>query len=79
VHARVEHLLADDDLGVRRTPRRSVRLVAGLPVVDVVGCGPRAVEVVADDAASGSSAFLRVDDRQRLVVDVDQLERVRAL
>ena len=64
-----------DDL-VRLGERLLRRLrVARLPVVDpVVGL---ALLVVADAAAPSVERRLRADhDRQRLVVDVDQLERV---
>ena len=60
---------ADGERGVRR------RLVARLPVEDVVV--GLALEVVADHRGVGVQRLAGVDDRrQRLVLDVDQLERV---
>jgi hypothetical protein len=74
----VEHLLLDDHATVGEG--RGERLVglgrvARFPVVDVVV--GLAVLVVADDLGVGVEGLLRVDDhRQRLVLDVDQVERV---
>jgi hypothetical protein len=73
VHARVDDLLADDD--VRAGERRvGLGLVAGLPVEDVV---VGLALVVADDRGARVERAPGVDDhRQFLVLDVDQLERV---
>ena len=74
VHARVEHLLGDHD--VRRGEHLVGEvLVAGLPVEDVVV--RLALDVVADDRGALVERLLGVHDRrQRLVVDLDEVERV---
>jgi hypothetical protein len=72
--ARVVRDEADDLVGFRKRLLGRVS-VAGLPVVDlVVGL---VFLVVPDHGGSRLERRLRADDhRQRLVVDVDQLERV---
>ena len=74
VDARVEHVLGDDDVGLGEDGV-GLLLAARLPVEDVVV--GLAFLVVADDGRVGVERVARVDDRgQRLVVDVDELERV---
>jgi hypothetical protein len=74
MHTRVKDVFGDNDLcvgecGVRR------RLVADLPVEDVVV--GLALDVIANDRRIGIEGPSSVDDgRQRLVFDVDQLQRV---
>ena len=64
----------EDDVGVLED-RVRLGLVAGLPVEDVVV--GLALLVVADDRRVGVERLARVDEHgQRLVLDVDQLERV---
>ncbi len=74
VGARVERLEGDDPVGVRE--RLVCRLlVARLPVVDGIALLP--FLLVADDGGVGRQGLLRArDGRERLVVDVDQLEGV---
>ena len=75
MHALERDLLRHDDhVGVVED-RVGLGLVARLPVEDVVG--GLALLVVADHRRVGVERAVRVvDDRQRLVLDVDQLERV---
>ena len=74
MRARVDHVERHRHLGGRECGVRR-RLVAGLPVEDVVV--GLALEVVADHRCVGVQRLAGVDDRwQRLVLDVDQLERV---
>ncbi len=75
VHALERDLLGDDDhVGVVEDAV-GLGLVARLPVEDVVG--GLALLVVADHRRVGVERAVRVvHDRQRLVLDVDQLERV---
>ena len=71
---RVEHVLRDDDVGAGEDGVGG-RLVAGLPVEDVVVLLAR--QVVADHRGPGVERRRGVDHRgQRLVVDVDELEGV---
>ena len=74
VRAREHHLLVDDHVCPREHPLgRS--FVARLPVEDVVVTAP--LLVVADHRSAGVERLARVDhDRQRLVLDIDQLERI---
>jgi hypothetical protein len=68
-----DHVLLDDDVGAREGGRGRGR-VAGLPVEDVVAL---VLAVVADDGRAGLQRAARVHDRlERLVLDIDQLERV---
>jgi hypothetical protein len=72
--ARVDHVARDDDVGVGEDAIGLV-LVAGLPVEDVVG--GLALLVVADDRRVRIARLARVDDRrERVVLDIDELERV---
>ena len=74
VHARVEHLLGDHHVGGGEHLVRE-RLVAGLPVEDVVVGAP--LDVVADHRRVRVERLAGVHDgRQVVVLDVDQLERV---
>ena len=74
VHARIEHVLAHDDVRVLEDAVGGLA-VAGLPVEDVVVRA--ALDLVADDRGALVERRLGVDDRrQRLVLDVDELERV---
>ena len=84
VHARVEDVLLDDDavrIG-RGGGERCLRglLVARLPRLVAVHVGDAVVGlalVVADDGGVGVERLLRIHHRrQRVVVDVDELERV---
>ena len=75
VAARIDHVPLDDDVGLGEDAVALLR-VAGLPerageVVGLVGL------VVADQRRVGVERLARVDDRgQRLVLDVDQRQRV---
>ena len=74
VRARIEGVEADDVVGLGEGTVGRV-LVAGLPVVDVVGGLP--LLLVADQGRIARRGLLRARDRrQRLVVHLDQLERV---
>ena len=74
VRARVEHVEGDGDVGGGEGGVRG-RLVAGLPVEDVVVGA--ALDLVADERGVGVERPPGVDHRrQRLVLDVDQLQRV---
>ena len=76
VRAREQHVLLDDDVGAREGGRGRGR-VARLPVEDVVGRAPSALRSSRITGASGSSARrASTTAAQRLVLDVDQLERV---
>ena len=74
VRAGVEHVLRHDDVGRGEHGVRGGG-IAGFPVVDVVV--GLALLVVADHRGTGVEGLLGVDDRgQRLVLDLDELERV---
>ena len=74
VAAGVEGVEADHPVGLLEGPVGGL-LVAGLPVVDAVVL--LVFLVVPDDRGAGLEALLRGDDhRQRVVVDLDQLEGV---
>ena len=74
VHPGVEDVLGDDHLGVGEH-LVGLRLVAGLPVEDVVAGA--AVLVVADDRGVRVERAAGVDDRgQRVVLHLDELDRV---
>ena len=74
MHSGIEHLLRDDDLGGVEH-RRGLRGVARFPVEDVVV--GLALDVVPDHRGAGIQRALGVDHRrQRLVVDLDQFQRV---
>ena len=74
VHARVDDVLRDDDLGTGEH-RLGRGLVTGLPVKTVVV--GLALEVVADHRHGGIKSLADVHDRlEGLVLDLDQLERI---
>jgi len=74
MRSRVQHVLRDDDVGTGEDGVGG-RLVAGLPVEDVVVLLAR--QVIADHRGPGIKRLPGVDHRrQRLVVDVDELQRV---
>ena len=74
MHARIDDLLLDDDVGLGERGLGG-RRVAGLPVeAVVVGL---ALEVGADHRRVGVERLAGVDDGvERVVVDVDELQRV---
>ncbi len=74
MHARIHDLLLDDDVGLGEHGLGG-RRIAGLPVETmIVGL---ALEVGADHFGIGIERLAGVDDRgERLVVDIDELQRV---